>query len=282
MHAPISRSESMDSTAILGFAKRAVVGLGLKKPARAVMDAYARAKPHRRCVRHGITYQLDLSQTIDRAIYTCGWEPETVEFLRSHVRPGDTVVEVGANIGAHTLLLASLVGPAGHVHAFEPTQYALAKLRTNLGLNPEIAGRIRVHTNIVTNHEGATPNRALLSQFRADSAHVAAEQVSAAATCLDDQDFGGVALLKIDVDGYDHKVLSGAERLIRASRPLVLIELCNYTLGAQGDSVADIVALMDSLGYRGYRESGAPLPAVDRIVVELGGDKSINAVFRPI
>src|SRR5687768_8794135 len=50
----------------------------------------------------------------------CPYEPEVQRTLRRFVRPGDTVVDVGANMGIHTMLLADAVGPNGRVHAIEP------------------------------------------------------------------------------------------------------------------------------------------------------------------
>ena len=58
------------------------------------------------------------------------------------VRRGDIVLDIGANIGAHTLHLAQAVGAAGKVWAIEPTDYAMAKLKANIALNPGLAARI--------------------------------------------------------------------------------------------------------------------------------------------
>jgi FkbM family methyltransferase len=93
--------------------------------------------------RDGITYDLDLSQGIDFAIYLANiYERQTRAALRRLVAPGSLVLDIGANIGAHTLSLASLVGPAGRVLAFEPTDYAFRKLSRNLELNPDLAARV--------------------------------------------------------------------------------------------------------------------------------------------
>jgi hypothetical protein len=74
-------------------------------------------------VRGGITYDLDLSQGIDFAIYLGGmFERGTANALSKLTMPGSLVLDIGANIGAHTLRLANLVGPNGRVVAFEPTE----------------------------------------------------------------------------------------------------------------------------------------------------------------
>src|SRR5690348_12310270 len=67
-------------------------------------------------VKDGITYELDLAQGIDFAIYLGGmFEPKTAEALGKLVKPSSLVLDIGANIGAHTLRLARLVGPEGRV-----------------------------------------------------------------------------------------------------------------------------------------------------------------------
>ena len=102
-------------------------------------------------VRDGITYDLDLSQGIDFAIYLANvYERGTRAALRRLVQPGSLVLDIGANIGAHTLTLAQLVGPSGRVFAFEPTDYAYGKLQRNLELNPELARRVSTHHCFLT------------------------------------------------------------------------------------------------------------------------------------
>ena len=95
--------------------------------------------------RHGIRYALDLAQGIDFAIYLFGqFEPATAAAYARHVRPGATVLDIGANIGAHSLRLAQQAGPGGRVIACEPTAYGRDKLRRTLALNPALAPRVEL------------------------------------------------------------------------------------------------------------------------------------------
>src|SRR5271166_2308194 len=96
-----------------------------------------------RCSRRGVTWDLDLDEGIDLSIYLLGaYEPAMLRAYSSVIRGGDVVFDIGANIGAHTMHFARLVGPAGRVFAFEPTDYAAAKIRLNLSINPELARRV--------------------------------------------------------------------------------------------------------------------------------------------
>jgi FkbM family methyltransferase len=259
-----------------------VRALHLQKFVFAGLNAYARLSPRRLCTRHGLRYQVDLTEVIDQGIWLYGWEPATIALLKRYTSPGDTVVEVGANVGAHTLLLAKLVGPAGRVYAFEPTNYAQSKLRINIDLNPDLKARIVIRSELVTNHAGQTPVRRINSSFPVRSGGgIPAEVIQTAAIALDNEPFDRVNLLKIDVDGYDFKVLEGATTLLKKFKPYVLVELSEYTLNAQGDSVRDIFGLLSSLGYGGIYDNGTPIESAEEVLAKVGSTTSVNGFFRP-
>lgn len=69
------------------------------------------------------------------------------------------------------------------------------------------------------------------------------------ATNIDSFSYDKVDLLKIDVDGYDFKVLQGAEETIKKHRPKIYIELCQYTLSEQENSLKDVFEFLGNFGY---------------------------------
>src|SRR4030095_4914874 len=83
-------------------------------------------------VRDGLRWQLDLCEGIDLALYLGIFETDSVSVVRRLLEPGAVVLDIGANIGAHTLPMARRVGPNGKVYAFEPTQFAFQKLQNNI------------------------------------------------------------------------------------------------------------------------------------------------------
>ncbi|HLJ28090.1 MAG TPA: FkbM family methyltransferase [Candidatus Angelobacter sp.] len=238
-------------------AKRLVTAMGLKPVAvkvwRGTIKSIAAIQRFHVVTRKHIRYRLDLTEVIDVSIFSTGeWESETCQFLRKELCPGHTVLEVGANIGAHTLPMAKLCAP-GHVFAFEPTEYACGKLRQNLALNPEISNVTLIQT-MVSNHDHALPKDDISGSF--PLFHDASKGETAKPGCLSLDEFAqsakltSVHLLKIDVDGYDYKVLQGATRILREHKPVVLIELYSPSLAALGDSVSDIHTLLEENGYR--------------------------------
>ena len=93
--------------------------------------------------RGGVNWRLNLTEGIDFSIYLLGaFEPITVAACARLIKPGDTVLDIGANIGALALPMARMAGPSGKVYCFEPTDYAFKKLTANLGPEPR-SGRPR-------------------------------------------------------------------------------------------------------------------------------------------
>jgi FkbM family methyltransferase len=172
------------------------------------------------------------------------------------VRPGDVVIEVGANIGAHTLRLAQLAGPSGRVHAFEPQRIVFQTLCANLALNSI------TNTHCYLQGVGSTagelpippidygsPNNFGGVSLGADAPHrgsTADPGVEVVPLVMLDQVFASLAqlrLLKIDVEGMEHDVLLGGRALILRTRPVLYVE---------NDRPARCEALVDFLRTLGY------------------------------
>ena len=100
--------------------------------------------------RRRVSWTLDLREGIDFSIWLLGaFELATVRAYERLVRPGDTVLDIGANIGAHTLHLARAVGAQGKVYAIEPTDYAIGKLKANIALKPGGAYSMKLNSKSV-------------------------------------------------------------------------------------------------------------------------------------
>jgi FkbM family methyltransferase len=218
-------------------------------------------------VRDGITYDLDLAQGIDFAIYLGGiFERSTAIALSKLTEPSSLVLDIGANIGAHTLRLAKLVGPKGRVIAFEPTEFAFRKLRRNLDLNPSLASRVEALHCFLTAKDGTpVPNAIYSSWPLANEAGLHAKHLgremqteSAQARSLDSvlaqSADRKVQLVKLDVDGFECDVLQGATSLLRDMRPIFVMELAPYVLEERGTSLDQLLSYFIPNGYAFYDE----------------------------
>ena len=86
-------------------------------------------------------------------IYSGGWPDfDDMHFMQRYLRPGDALVDIGANIGVYTLLAASLVGSRGRVLAFEPGRRAFERLEENLRIND--LRQVETRCAAVSDHPG--------------------------------------------------------------------------------------------------------------------------------
>lgn len=253
--------------------------------------------PQGEFVRSAIRWRLDLREGIDFSIYLLGsFEPATVRAYRDLVRPGDTVLDIGANIGAHTLPLARLVGARGRVVAFEPTRFAAGKLAANVALNPELAARICLHRVMLVGAGTDALPEALYSSwplFADGELHPGhrgrlMDTAGARAATLDEltreMALAEIHLIKLDVDGHELPVLRGAHESLRKFRPRIVLELAPYLHAEQGHSFDDLVGLLTGAGYRLCRIADrTPLPEDPvRLRAMVPDGRSINALAVPI
>lgn len=148
--------------------------------------------------------------------------------LDSLVHPGDTVVDVGANIGYNTLYAARCVGPGGHVFAIEPAQDNLAVLYANLFANrlrnvtvlPYAAGYGREVKQFYLRGDVSAVN----SLFQDNFYHPVTQTVEVLAVPLDELVPTSSTLVKIDVEGGELEVLAGMTRLLQSSSLRLIVE----------------------------------------------------------
>lgn len=245
--------------------------------------------------RGGVTFELDLAQGIDFAIYLGDvFERGTKAALRSLVTEAGVVLDIGANIGAHTLHLARLVGPSGRVIAFEPTDFAFRKLRRNIELNPALAERISTYNCFLAAKDGnALPDKIYSSWPLVPEAELHAKHLGRAMSTdnastrsvdsvLAEVGNPTIQLVKLDVDGFECEILRGATKLLREQKPIFVMELAPYVLDERGTSLSELMSLLTSNGYRLYDESTQrALPSDPAKLRELIADgESINVIAR--
>jgi FkbM family methyltransferase len=265
---------------------------------RAIHIARAMAGYSDQCIvqRDGVIFDLDLSQGIDFAIYLGMFERGTKKALKRLVKPSSVVLDIGANIGIHTMLLAELVGPSGRVLSFEPTEYAVRKLRRNLDLNSRLAERVTLfHCFLAAKDEGDVPDSIysswpLTKSEGLHNKHLGLPMPTNAAPArsidriLAELDGPHVDLVKIDVDGFECEVLRGAAALLRHSRPIFMMELSPYVLEEHGSSLEELLSFFVPNGYRFFHErTGRQLPSVAAELHRLIEDgESMNVIARAV
>ena len=184
--------------------------------------------------------------------------------IRAHVTPTDIVCDIGANKGSFTFWLARWCR-LGRVVAFEPQAEIARRLARDcrmLNLSNVAVEPLGVYS--ASGWQGLTIPRGHSPGATLNSAAVTADgdiSYTVPVVSLDDYFTAGerISLLKIDVEGAELHVLRGAERILKDSRPLLVVE-CEARHHREG-RVADVFHYLTSLGYRGeFVSRGRLLP----------------------
>lgn len=250
--------------------------------------------------RKGATWRLDLNEGIDFALYF-GLYQQLPRRLSQWIRPGDLVLDLGANVGAHTLVLAQMVGRGGCVVAVEPTNYGYGGLTHNIELNPELSQRIiAVQAEIVSANPSTT--RSSEKQFysrwplRGNSdarhpGHLGQLESASSAKALtldtllemlrgDGRVSGPVSFIKLDVDGHELDVLRGAQRLMEEEHPPMLIEIAPHVQDEVPGRFEELLQTLKAFGYAlESAGSGKRLPmSAAELRQHIGEGASIDAL----
>jgi FkbM family methyltransferase len=194
---------------------------------RSAVGLFARAVRNRQVSRSvdGVTFVLDLGETIDLSLYLGTYEPDVCESIRRFTRPGMTILDIGANIGAHTFLLGRLTGPDGLVVAFEPTDFAFAKLQCNMSKND--FRNIESVKLALSDRRLSAQEVEFRASWRTDGSRadgVSLVEFERLDSWLESRGLGRIDLVKIDVDGHEFDVITGAGAMLRRDRPLLIME----------------------------------------------------------
>lgn len=194
--------------------------------------------------------------------------------LKHLVQPGDTVLDVGANIGRIAHALARRVGVHGRVHAFEPTPMARRVLEKLVALRrlsqvtvvPCAAGREegRLHLRVPL-HEGWKPMHQITHcPAEGEAGHFVELQVPCRQLDLFWEEAGrpDISFVKCDTEGHELPVLEGARRLLEECRPSIFCEVEAPYLERQGLQPGQIFEFLEGIGYQAFRplKDGSFLP----------------------
>jgi FkbM family methyltransferase len=203
---------------------------------------------------------LDLADSfVSRGCLFDAYEPVETDLVRQHLTAGDVFLDIGANIGWFSLLASTIVGPSGHVHAFEPRTPTVDYLRRSILMNG-LESTITVHG--VGLDSGAseqflgwvkdTPNPGS-SMVMSSVTHEGMDSIPIRLVALDTLSIPRVNFVKIDVEGAEMRVLEGGANTLGRNRPIVLSEIHPDQLHRVSRvSPSDYFAWFLNKGYRAF------------------------------
>jgi FkbM family methyltransferase len=204
---------------------------------------------------NGMRMQVVWTDGVGSAIRSNGcYEPEVVSVFLSHLKPDDTVVDIGAHVGQYTLFAA---GIGCTVHSFEPEPRTFSTLSANVTQNQL--------NSVFLNQCAVTETSGSADLFLANAENIGATSLlpnedstskSSSVRCvaldeyMREQGEPPVALIKIDVEGGELNALRGARWILHRDHPKLILEFFGSRQAAFGYSCSDIASFLQTFGYR--------------------------------
>ena len=221
----------------------------------------------------------DAREYIQKQVLLHGvYEPNIARVIAAILGPGDLFFDVGANIGNHTIIAANT---GARVHAFEPVPRLAARIRANVLLN-DFGDRVQVFENACGDAQGSAVihvaertddgSHSLLAGISAKSTQHLAVPLTTLDQHVAEERCSLPLAIKIDVEGYEARVLDGSRRLLAGRTPPLLILETGDRLAEQiGESAQSVLGRLTALGFELIRlpEAGLVDP---KLVAQITGE----------
>ncbi|MDO8424598.1 MAG: FkbM family methyltransferase [bacterium] len=178
----------------------------------------------------GIKYELDLSTYAGIEAYYGNWEPAIVKIIKKYVKPGMTVMDIGASVGLHTFRMKKMVGPDGKVLAFDQKGSAIKALKKTARLNnlPVVINNV-VLSDV---NEG--------KEIKLD-------------TYAKSKNISRLDFILMDIDGGEYRVFKGGLEALKKFKPIIMFEMHPSHLGQEG--TRKLIDLLDDCDYSFFESS---------------------------
>lgn len=214
-------------------------------------------------IGRGIKMNIYGDSLVCRLIYLDQFEFDERDFVARFLRRGDVFVDVGANVGLFSLIAARSVGPSGRILAFEPTSKTCKRLIENIHLNNFWTVQVErcALSNRTETLEMSVAEDDLDGYNSFAKPHVGEHYAKESVPTVSWDEFASawplterIALMKIDVEGWETNVLTGGkEWLSRRNAPVLQIEFTDRAAKAAGSSCRDNYRILEEMGYKLYR-----------------------------
>ncbi|MCA6379088.1 MAG: FkbM family methyltransferase [Cytophagales bacterium] len=210
---------------------------------------------YRIVTRHDVKLKLYLSDYLGHCLYFQYRNPELESYkkLFDHVRATSICIDVGSNIGYVALVMAT-IARQGRVIGFEPDSSNYNRLMENFELNnlPNVQvynlglGEKCSIEGMEVNPESTGRNKIMLGKSDNKVKIVSLDEQ------LKNISLDVINLIKIDVEGYELKVLKGGKATLTKYLPIIFIEIDDRNLACYGDRPEELVSLLSEIGYKNF------------------------------
>ena len=211
----------------------------------------------RHCNIAGVNFLVDMSETNGHSSYYFLDDGQKALFHR--VNEGMNVIDIGANIGAVTLHLAKKISPSGRIFSFEPSPLNFKRAFKNISLNN--FSNIKLINQGLGNEKSMAflynvnpNNRGMMRLLPEDDQNNSFEKEAVEIDTLDSSmkkfSIPKPDFIKIDVEGFEYKVLKGARETLMNHKPALFIELDDNNLREQKSNAKELIQYLLNLNYR--------------------------------
>jgi FkbM family methyltransferase len=205
---------------------------------------------------------VETKNFIDASIYYTGdYEPYLKKHFKNLIKKGDFILDIGANIGFHTLYFAELTGVNGKVFSFEPIPINFDALQRNIELNqfPQIKpvnkalGNINTQMNVHINQDAQNPGAFNLFENGEKNTIIA---------CIKGDDYlaenkiSKINFIKVDVEGFELEVFKGLTKTIQNSKPIIIFEYDKNYQAKLNENPKAIIQFLANFSYQFFSIDG--------------------------
>jgi len=231
----------------------------------------------------GVKFDLDLREVIDASLFYSGeFEADAEKTITAVLKPGMTAVDIGANFGYHTFRMAKAVGSEGKVVAIEPTAWAFDKLQRNAALN-DFTNIQYVKAGLGDQDLGPT-EVSFQASYRLDGTDLTMKEIvsiDTLDTLAKTNNIGHIDFVKLDVDGFEGKVIRGARQTLAQDHPLLFFEISPSLMRANGDDADELIATLLDLGYELQTDRRERVVDIKAYLAKIGEGFCVNVFAAP-
>jgi FkbM family methyltransferase len=262
----------------------------LSKIWASILEKLLTNEPIRVKDKNGITLFVNPSDTGVAAILvcTCRFEPVETALVRSVLRTGMTMLDIGANIGYFSLVASDAIGKEGHIIAFEPEPKNFSILMKNIHHSP--VSNIEANQVALSDKDGE--DVLVLNEVNQGSHHIGGRVEGSKTTIvrtitldsylqdLQDMENFKVDFIKMDVEGCECKAIKGAKNVLERDMPMIMMEFYPMMIERCGDNPIELLEILKKIGYVFY-EIGESVGSLKTTNIErLIDEYKIDQAFR--
>lgn len=208
-------------------------------------------------LENGLSLHLNPEDYVQCMMYYGRYSPEVLELFKHYVKPGDKVIDVGAHIGYFSIFLASLVDRIGTVYSFEPDPRALQSLEKTVHFNR--LDWVKIFPVALSSHRSSIDfylAQGLGSSTAAKNGNleyvkkIAVETITLDTLVEQKKIAPDIRFIKMDIEGFEVEAIKGMKRVLETSRPVIVSEVNEEMLAANGENSETLFNTIRSFDYQ--------------------------------